>query len=87
MYSQEEVDDVIVVKVTDSQLRQYTHLTIAKFEERLADMRYAIVNDSMSLFDPVPFYSSVFPTSIVFDKNIALNFLPLVSETPMRGIG
>ena len=29
----------MVVKVTDKQLNIYTHLTVFKFEERLADMR------------------------------------------------
>lgn len=38
-FSQEEIDNVIIVKVTDTDLDRYTYLTIAKFEERLADMR------------------------------------------------
>ena len=38
-YSQEEIDNVIVIKVTDTEYNRYTYLTVAKFEERLADMR------------------------------------------------
>ena len=38
-YSQEEIDNVVVIKVTDTEYNRYTYLTVAKFEERLADMR------------------------------------------------
>lgn len=39
VFTQEEVDNVIVVKVTDTELGRYSYLTISKFEERLCDMR------------------------------------------------
>lgn len=32
---------MVVVKITDTELGRFTHLTVAKFEERLTEMRSA----------------------------------------------
>ena len=40
-----------MIKVTDTEYNRYTYLTVAKFEERLADMRF----ENRALYSPTVF--------------------------------